>query len=132
MNIFWNTMAVCGLSIMLATPAASAADTDHQTGGHMQGMAMSSGPKGDSGPASLAFAKANARMHEAMDITFTGDADMDFARSMIAHHQGAIDMARIELEHGKDPKMRKLAEHIVAAQESEIGMMKDWLEKRAR
>ena len=63
-------------------------------------------PKGDTGPSAKAFAKANAKMHEGMDITFTGNTDADFVRGMIAHHQGAIDMAKIELEYGKDGDLR--------------------------
>ncbi len=66
-------------------------------------------------------------MHEGMAITFTGDTDVDFVRGMIAHHQGAIDMARIELQYGKDSEIRKLAEDIIKAQEGEIAMMKRWL-----
>ncbi|MGZ2375185.1 uncharacterized protein (DUF305 family) [Sinorhizobium medicae] len=66
-------------------------------------------------------------MHKDMDIVFSGNTDVDFVRGMIAHHQGAIDMARVELQHGKDETIRKLAEDIIAAQESEIKMMKEWL-----
>ena len=51
-------------------------------------------PKGDTGPSSLAFQAINAKMHEGMDITFTGNADIDFVRGMIPHHQGAVDMAK--------------------------------------
>ena len=87
------------------------------------------GPKGDTGPSSAAFAEANARMHQAMDIEYTGNADVDFVRGMIAHHQGAIDMAKIELQYGKDKALRKLAEGIISAQEGEIKMMKEWLAK---
>ncbi|MGB8818245.1 MAG: DUF305 domain-containing protein [Rhizobiaceae bacterium] len=94
------------------------------------GMMMNMGqPKGDQGESSKAFAKANGAMHTGMDITFTGNADIDFAKGMIPHHQGAIDMAKIELQFGKNPEMRKLAEGIIAAQESEIGFMKDWISK---
>jgi len=46
---------------------------------------------------------------------------------MIPHHQGAIDMPKVELKYGKDPELRKLAEGIVAAEESEIEMMQTWL-----
>lgn len=77
-----------------------------------------------------AFKAANAKMHEGMAIDFTGDADVDFARGMIAHHQGAIDMARVELEHGKDPAQRKLAEEIIKAQEKEIAEMQAWLKAK--
>jgi uncharacterized protein (DUF305 family) len=87
---------------------------------------------GDQSASSTAFRQANAKMHEAMDIEFTGNADVDFVRGMIAHHQGAIDMARIELEHGKDAGIRKLAEGIISAQESEIKTMEAWLEENAR
>ena len=89
-------------------------------------------PKGDSGPSSLAFQGINAKMHEAMNITFTGDADVDFVKGMIPHHQGAIDMAKTVLAFGKDPAVRKLAEEIVKAQESEIALMREWLTKNSR
>ncbi|MCD7111105.1 DUF305 domain-containing protein [Rhizobium sp. DKSPLA3] len=86
-------------------------------------------PKGDQSPSSQAFAKANARMHAGMAITYTGKADVDFAKGMIAHHQGAIDMAKVELEFGTDPNLRALAQEVIAAQETEITRMKDWLAK---
>jgi uncharacterized protein (DUF305 family) len=68
------------------------------------------------------------KMHKAMmETKQTGDADIDFVTGMIPHHQGAIDMAKIVLEKGKDPEIKKLAEGIVKAQESEIKMMNEWL-----
>jgi uncharacterized protein (DUF305 family) len=78
-------------------------------------------------PAVAAFREANMRMHAAMDIAYTGDPDRDFALAMIPHHQGAIDMARVVLEFGKDPEIRKLAEEIAEAQEGEIGLLQAWL-----
>ena len=47
---------------------------------------------------------------------------------MIPHHQGAIDMAKVELEHGDDPQMRALAEKVIEAQTAEIAELKEWLE----
>ncbi len=70
---------------------------------------------------------ANDRMHRDMTIRPTGSADRDFAAAMIPHHQGAIDMARIQIRHGSDPAMRKLAEEIIAAQEREIAQLRAFL-----
>ena len=82
-------------------------------------------------PSTEAYMAANAAMHGAMAIDYSGDADVDFIRGMIPHHQGAVAMARVVLEHGKDPQVRKLAEAVIAAQEAEIQWMQDWLAKNA-
>ena len=51
---------------------------------------------------------------------YTGDPDIDFLAMMIPHHEGAVDMARLVLQHGDDPVTRKLAEDIIASQRIEI------------
>jgi uncharacterized protein (DUF305 family) len=90
------------------------------------------GPRGDRGPSSLAFHGINQKMHEGMSITFTGNTDVDFVNGMIPHHQGAVEMAKVVLAFGKDPEIRKLAEAIVQAQESEIAMMRAWQKRNAQ
>lgn len=82
--------------------------------------------------ATKGYKAANDRMHKEMGITFSGDADVDFARGMIPHHQGAVDMAKVALAHGKDPELRKLAEGVIAEQEKEIAFLRDWLKKRGK
>jgi uncharacterized protein (DUF305 family) len=119
------------LALLLAMPALAQEQSNGMDHSGHQTMDMGA-PKGDQGPASQAFAQANARMHAGMDFAFSGNADVDFVRGMIAHHQGAIDMARVELEYGKDPAIRKLAEEVIRAQQGEIEMMKTWLEQNAK
>ena len=59
------------------------------------------------------------------------DSDVDFVRLMLPHHQAAIDMAKSELLFGKSPEMRRLAQEIIADQQSEIDLMQLWLKKHA-
>jgi uncharacterized protein (DUF305 family) len=81
-------------------------------------------------PATKAYAAAMDKMMADMMVAYMGDPDVDFARGMIPHHQAAIDMAKVQLEFGKDPEMRKLAEAVIAAQEAEIATLKAWLAAR--
>jgi uncharacterized protein (DUF305 family) len=76
-----------------------------------------------------ALGEANDKMHQAMALAPSGDLDRDFAAGMLAHHEGAVDMARVELRFGRDPALRQLAETIISAQEQEIAMMRDWLSR---
>jgi uncharacterized protein (DUF305 family) len=123
MKITYFSAAVLAGLLVIASPSLA---QEHKM---MKHDAMAMTPTGDQGASSKAFAEANAKMHKDMAIKFSGDADKDFVRVMIAHHQGAIDMAKVELKYGKDEEIRKLATDIIAAQEGEIKLMKGWLAK---
>jgi Domain of unknown function (DUF305) len=67
---------------------------------------------------------AMSKMMSAMEAKPTGDVDRDFVAMMAPHHQGAIDMAVLELRYGKNEQLRRIAQEIVVSQMQEIAAMK--------
>jgi uncharacterized protein (DUF305 family) len=71
-----------------------------------------------------ALASGMDKMHrDMMAPSPSGNADVDFLATMIPHHAGAVEMARLVLIYGKDPLVRQLAEEIIAGQQAEIAAM---------
>ena len=83
-------------------------------------------------PVEGAFAAINSRMHRDMAVPAGGNPDAAFAQAMIAHHQGAIDMARVILGFGSDPEIRKLAQEVITAQQGEIAFLQQWLARQPK
>jgi uncharacterized protein (DUF305 family) len=81
-------------------------------------------------PATQGYRQANETMHKNMDIVFSGNPDIDFVRGMIPHHQGAIDMAKVALQHAKDEQIRNWAQDVIREQEREIAEMQAWLKSK--
>ena len=92
------------------------------------GMMMMEAPAGAS-EATKGYVAAMNTMSMDMAAPFSGDADVDFVRGMIPHHQGAVDAAKIVLKAGSDPEVKAFAEKVVAAQEAEILFLQDWLKR---
>ncbi|CDY73284.1 putative exported protein [Caballeronia glathei] len=114
----------CAASVPGAFAQANAPSHDAMPG---MKMPADSSTQGDS-PSTAAFRAADQSMMSGMsNVQYTGDADRDFVAHMIPHHEGAVEMAKVELKYGKDAKLRKLAKDIIAAQDKEIAFMRQWL-----
>lgn len=74
------------------------------------------------------YTRSMTRMHDEMMIGMGyNDPDTAFAKSMLGHHRGAVEMAKIQLKYGTDESMRQLAQEIITAQQAEIDILNKWL-----
>jgi uncharacterized protein (DUF305 family) len=120
------SVAVLLSALAINAPAHAQADMRHGD------MHMSMQPPASASASTQAYQAGMQRMHKDMDMAYTGNADVDFARGMIPHHQGAIDMAKTELQYGKDPELRKLAQEVLESQAKEVTFLQAWLEKNVK
>lgn len=130
-------VALTALATLMALPAL-ACETDLMKDKNGKLMASSSMThEGHAMPAMGADINASTQeldaamnaMHKAMMVPYTGNADIDFLRGMVPHHQGAVEMAKIQLKYGKDVQIKRLARDIIRAQEIEIRWMNGWLKQ---
>ena len=111
------------LASLAAAPVAAQVAHEHHSGGKAPAANAKTDP---------AYARFTAEMTAGMDAMmrdmhapgYAGNADIDFLAMMIPHHEGAVEMARLVLVHGRDPLTSKLAEEIIASQVVEIEGMK--------
>ena len=98
-------------------------------GGAMPGMP---GQSASMSEAATAYADAAGRMHlPMMQGLQASDPDVAYVRGMIAHHQGAIEMAKVRLRYGKDEQTKTWANNVIRDQQREIEEMESWLKKNA-
>ncbi|MCR5867625.1 DUF305 domain-containing protein [Aquincola sp. J276] len=93
--------------------------------------------QGSSSAPSSGAGRVSSQMHESMmsgmqkmqGMKPTGDTDRDFAEMMRMHHQQAVEMAKVEVQHGKSPELKAMAQKIIKDQQKEIGQLDQWLAK---
>ncbi len=117
-----------GLALTLCIAAGVAA--------HAQSHGHGDAPSDAAVSTDATFAAQMMQAMNRMDVGMmaakpTSDPDRDFAAMMIPHHQGAVDMAKIQLIYGRDPVMRRLAQAIIVEQQQEIELMQRFLDERS-
>jgi uncharacterized protein (DUF305 family) len=93
-------------------------------------VALAQGMNMGGNPADKANMEAMQKMQSDMPKP-SGEPDKDFAAMMIPHHQGAIDMALVQLKYGRNEKLRRLAQSIIVEQGQEIAYMRSLLDPPA-
>ena len=124
-----KTSTLLAAIALAALPAAALAQATH--GGHSGHSTPAAAPT--SSAASKAYMAANDKMHgPMMEAAKESDPDIAFVKGMIPHHQGAIEMAKIVLQYGKDEQAKKWANDVIREQQREIDEMQAWLKKRGQ
>ena len=122
-----NIKTVIALAGMLALGAPIA--LAQMQGMDMQKMMQMMMPQPGDPASTRDLKQAHMDMMKDMPMQFTGDADKNFATSMMKPHSGGIEMAKIQLKHGKDPEMRKMAEKLIKEQGNDNKEFATWLKK---
>lgn len=95
--------------------------------GAMAGMAGMSGKGSHNMTAMNEFMASMKKMDKAMMSAKGSTTDAAFTRKMIAHHQGTIDMAQVELKHGTDAEAKRLAQQTIDENTKGIADLSAWL-----
>ena len=130
MKTLTTTLAAAALALGFAGSAVAHEMKDDEHMDHAGHHPVPAATSQTDTPATRAFRDVDAEMHRNMDIRYSNDVDVDFVRGMIPHHKGAVAMAKVALEHSKNPEIRKLAEEIIKAQDVEIAQMEAFLKKK--
>lgn len=128
-SLFVRDQQPMAVATMPMPPICGDVASDHQAGStqaHIDMMAaMVDQPHG-------ALLQTMEPMHSDMMRGMTApDFDVAFVCSMLPHHQGAVEMAQVALDHGSDPWVKMVAQEIIAAQQTEIAEMRQWLARRS-
>lgn len=115
--------------IILAAVAALGGAAIAQQSMPMMDMMM---PKDSDAASTKAYKMSMMKMMRSMPRDHTGNADIDFMRQMRVHHQGAVDMSEVVLQHGREDEVKRLARKIIDDQKKEIAEIDAWLQKNPR
>jgi len=122
---YYKTGVLSSVMLVMLSTYGYACDMNHESTKHKH-THMQEEKASKSG-----FCPAMMKMSESMKgIKTTGNPDLDFAQHMIPHHQAAIDMAKIELGRGKDPKIQQMAKAMIRTQTHEIAALKKWISEK--
>ena len=108
-----------------AHQAAAARTTEQMQAASHAGHAMGGSTPGPT-PGDKAFAASEAEMHRKMAAASGQTIDQAYVAKMIAHHEGAVAMAKVALRDSRDPEIRRMAQSVVDTQTREIAEMKAW------
>jgi len=117
----------CIANLIIACNNNANDNNNHNNGAaHSVHDTTSSGTQGVEG-SSVMKAEMDKMMHEMHSTKHTGNNDVDFAKMMMAHHKGAVQMSEVELAKGDDAELKKFAKTVIQNQDKEIAMMETFI-----